>query len=352
MIEKSFYYSIHKKNYFLLNKKMIKIFLCLILVISFSFQQSTFPNIGYLGSGYDVVFGNPHSTDSSGGIDPGFRSSVFELSNYSLGLLTPDQKYKVPNGVTAETCTMCSLSFETDYISDMKTYVSNLQTDIAIPNINFWVISFSASVDYKSMYKYIYSYSDKYTSTNASCCVYMASIQIYNSPTLSQDFINGVQQLPSNGNQNAYFDFIEEFGTHVVTEMSMGSRWGEMSRFTKTSWSQMSSTNFDIKVAASYSAMIKAGVSVLVDSQKKMAETFEHYSSEQKIFETGKIIPNNLDVKTWMQNSAENPMPLKIRLHSLDYFLQKKFFPNDANINQKKNKFNSKFSWLLSIFTL
>jgi hypothetical protein len=57
-------------------------------------QPMPMPNIDKLGSGYDILFANPHAI---GSIDPGFRDSVYDLSVYS-GKLTPDQRFAVPDG--------------------------------------------------------------------------------------------------------------------------------------------------------------------------------------------------------------------------------------------------------------
>ena len=38
-------------------------------------------NVGYLGAGYDIVFGNPHTSLNL--FDPGFRQKIYDLTNYS-----------------------------------------------------------------------------------------------------------------------------------------------------------------------------------------------------------------------------------------------------------------------------
>lgn len=115
----------------------------------------------------------------------------------------------------------------------------------------------------------------------------------------------------------------------------MGSRWGLISRFSNISWYQMSSSNFDIKLGATFSAMFKAGVPI-TDFQKKYEEFFLKYSSEQLIFETGESFPENLNESIWVEQSKKNPMPLKITLKSLDNLLNTNFFPKDIHIEQKR----------------
>ena len=58
----------------------------------------TMPNIGFLLSGYDVMFGNPLPTLAWGVLtsDPGFRLPIFS-SDFSKGQMTQDIQYVVPN---------------------------------------------------------------------------------------------------------------------------------------------------------------------------------------------------------------------------------------------------------------
>ena len=128
----------------------------LIIYISFSLEQAIFPNIGYLGSGYDIIYGNPHSALVTEGPDPGFRSLIFQFNNYTSK--TPDGKYKIPNSVNAENCNKCSLTFDTSFITGEESYFTSLLKDISVDNEVIWKFSFSASEDYKR----IYEFSTKY----------------------------------------------------------------------------------------------------------------------------------------------------------------------------------------------
>ena len=106
----------------------------------------TFPNVGYLGAGYDVMYGNPQSP---GRVDPAFRSCVFNLTVYA-GDLTPDQRYQVPVGTEVANCTACSLSFGSTQISSAYDYSQSLEVDVS-GDLGGWGAKFSASVDYKSV---------------------------------------------------------------------------------------------------------------------------------------------------------------------------------------------------------
>jgi hypothetical protein len=65
--------------------------------------QKTLVNVDFLGLGYDVIFGNPHSD----GNDPGFRQQIMSLS-YDQRQLSAHGKWFVPDGTHALRTLMCS----------------------------------------------------------------------------------------------------------------------------------------------------------------------------------------------------------------------------------------------------
>ena len=83
-------------------------------------NNDTFPRIGYLGMGYDIVYGNPHALGSN---DPGFRQPIFDTSNYSLGHTSSDIQYCLPNGIDAEPCNSCSLDWTYQTISGIYMFI-------------------------------------------------------------------------------------------------------------------------------------------------------------------------------------------------------------------------------------
>ena len=90
-------------------------------------SNNTFPRIGYLGMGYDLVYGNPHALGSN---DPGFRQNVFDTSNYSLGHTSSDIQYCLPNGVDAEPCNSCSLDWSYQSISGISLHLCHITSYI------------------------------------------------------------------------------------------------------------------------------------------------------------------------------------------------------------------------------
>ncbi len=86
----------------------------------------TFPNIGYLGRGYDIFYGNPSNTVS--GTDPGFRMQVL---NFVYGTeTTPDRRYRVPDGIEVLPAESCSISFTSSIIQTSSEYVKKLSYSV------------------------------------------------------------------------------------------------------------------------------------------------------------------------------------------------------------------------------
>src|SRR5689334_21441536 len=77
-----------------------------------------FPNIQFLGSGYDLILGDPHATSQT---DPGFRQFVFNLTIYN-GQTTPDHLYYLPLGVEATKSISCALNFQAETIGSAYGY--------------------------------------------------------------------------------------------------------------------------------------------------------------------------------------------------------------------------------------
>jgi len=70
------------------------------------YGDKIFPNIDYLSSGYNIIFGDPRS---SRGVDPGFGTNMlFDFSEYTLN---GDKIYSVPKGVRILSKASCEYSY-------------------------------------------------------------------------------------------------------------------------------------------------------------------------------------------------------------------------------------------------
>lgn len=127
-------------------------------------------NIGYLGSGYDFMFGNPHAL---GTVDPGFRDSLIDY--VYMGQKTADDEYVIPNGINIRRCDACRLDWETNEVFGMNSYEHSLIDD-ATSIFKFLGFFSKASKDYSQVEKETTQFQRVVTESKASCLVYCADL--------------------------------------------------------------------------------------------------------------------------------------------------------------------------------
>lgn len=87
-----------------------------------------FPNIDYLGRGYDLRAGNPRPTTAGG--DPGFRQAVFQLEyDWQHPIVTADKAYELPVGVKASETISCAQVFSARAASSAREFLRALHSD-------------------------------------------------------------------------------------------------------------------------------------------------------------------------------------------------------------------------------
>lgn len=214
------------------------------------------PNIGYVLDGYDIYFGNPARTGVSGSVpDPGFKHQPIFEASYSEGNVTPDGRFKIPDGMDVISCGGdCSMQFTSKSMSGLQSYTSSLDVKASVEGSG-WGAKFSASVDYRHVESSTKSSKSLFTHSEISCCAYTASILEYSPPAFSKNFLAGVKTLKTQYDQKMYRKFIDTFGTHYVKIANMGATYGQQSEVSSSAWKQMEENGVNIKVSAGYSGI-------------------------------------------------------------------------------------------------
>jgi hypothetical protein len=177
----------------------------------------------YLMRGYNLFWGNPAPTDRT--TDPGFVHHVFQ-DTYTNENTDATGRWQIPDGVDFTSCEgSCTMKTTVKVFDSLNSYVKNLRSMVHF-DVSGFDSSFGASVDFARVNNGFSEEDKMYTDCKASCCSYTASIQRYNSPRLSTNFINGVRSLPTTYDQDAYFKFVDDFGTHYVGRAVMGGVFG------------------------------------------------------------------------------------------------------------------------------
>ena len=292
-----------------------------------------FPNIGYVGSTYNIFKGNPRST---AGLDPGFTLRNIAQFFYDYNSTTADGRYSIPDNVYATTSSTCSFDFSSETHDSISSYYNSLKVDVRA-NFGGYGASFSASADYKEVHENSESHEYRYVSSHAICEAYIASVQV-NETTLNPAFKKAVESLPSEPSTlEDYMDFIQHWGTHAVVSLTMGGRYGVQSSVTNDDYATMKSTGLDIKVAAKYSGVVSLNANAATSIQKKQAKKFESHRTDYQIYQIGGKPPLSETLSTfeWARTVKNNPLPLLYSLLPLTYYLRLQFIPDDKDILKK-----------------
>ena len=293
-----------------------------------------YPNIGYLGSCYDIFKGNPLTTR---GLDPGFLDHGIYLFTYNQGLTTADGRYSIPDHTTVNDAQSCSFSFSSRVNKDTASYMDSLKIHVDA-SFKGWAASFSASADYQEVHQSTQSRQTVYVSSQAQCQAYGASIDY---ATFTDDFVNAIRYLPevlNSSTKHDYLTFIQQYGTHIVTALKMGGRFGVRSEFATSNYSGLYSHNINVKATAGYSGSVDVSASLATDAQKKDAKIFNDVRRNYKMFQIGGHPP--VDEKQtafeWAQSVKDNPLPLSYSLTELSNFVTSLYFPHTMKINEKQ----------------
>ena len=199
-----------------------------------------FPNIGYVGSTYNIFKGNPRSTT---GLDPGFTLRNLCQFSYQHNRETADGRYSIPDNTRATSSSTCSFDFTSETTDSISSYYNSLKVDVSA-DFGGWGASFSASADYKEVHENSASHEYRYVSSHATCQAYIVSVEIEDK-TFNSAFKIAVQNLPSESTTlEDYVDFIQHWGTHVVTTLTMGGRYGVQSSITNNDYIHLYGINW------------------------------------------------------------------------------------------------------------
>ena len=294
-----------------------------------------FPNIGYVGSTYNIFKGNPRSTK---GLDPGFTLRNLCKLSYTKNLTTADGLYSIPDNTQATNSSACSFDFSSETTDSISSYYNSLKVDVSA-DFSGWGASFSANADYKEVHENSVSHEYKYISSHATCQAYVASVQV-NAASFDIAFKIAVYALPPETTTLVdYINFIQHWGTHAVISLTMGGRYGIQSSVTNEKYTFLSATGLDINAAAKYSGVVSLNANVGTSIQKKQAKEFEDHRTDYQIYQIGGKPPLNETTSTfeWAQAVKNNPLPLLYTLLPLADYFTSQYFPNDKDTSIKQS---------------
>jgi len=177
------------------------------------------------------------------------------------------------------------------------------------------IARFSASSDYNEFFERMSQSKERLVSSTAECVVYDAAMDLYAKPPVTSDFSLAIKQLPAlYGDGEAFFDFLDNFGTHTVQKAKMGSRYGFNSYFREMSWTNVERYHTSVTHAASvfgfYHATGQSNTSTEVNIFKENMDGFKEIS-------LGVKPPLFGDAKAWAAQVVREPMPISYELTTI-----------------------------------
>jgi len=327
-------------------------------------------NIGYALVGYDLVKGNPLDTSGLVKIDLGFRNAIFAPEEY---VLMVDQEYYAPANLNVLECQGCNMHATSRVLESMGDYVASLTSKVQARARHTGVTSgaFSASHDFQQTSHLMNQEHETSTESEISCCVYQAELQSYDLPPYSRNFEIAVQRLkdaadtetalrklteetatddgeeaPVTLEEEAVFAeeavtedeateepptllvgtlleeierFVQEFGTHYVKKVTMGSLYGEQIFITQEQRREMNNQNIDIRAAAEVSVATSSGAGGFgLNSNVQEAQEFLGRTSRKSVYARGAKPVGGGDIDLWLAYSSDNPVPTYVEVEPIE----------------------------------
>eukprot|EP00057_Strongylocentrotus_purpuratus_P009486 XP_011663960.1 PREDICTED: uncharacterized protein LOC580197 [Strongylocentrotus purpuratus] len=224
------------------------------------FAQLPLPSgVAFLGIGYNIIEGNPEGGDmATGGVDPGLlvSRSIFVMT-YEEGKITSDEKYMIPDEVKYVLRDSSYTSSSATTFHSTSSYAEKLssQVDVGGGYSNLFAsVEFAASSRYQEIEARTdsqgYIYYANQTVSNMGNARYMTELAGPDKYTLNNGFVSTVCRLPTAYAEDDYMTFLDTWGTHVVTEVDLGTREGNNYEEQRTEFVSYASSNVGSSVSS------------------------------------------------------------------------------------------------------
>jgi len=288
------------------------------------------PGLRFLGIGYNVFKGNPFAR----GIDPGFQ---YEKEILSIEYDSPPQiasdnsKFAVPKGISVNTgFKACTNDFQTREITGMNNFQEEFDVNVELSGTAFGARA-SASAGYKEMQQKLSTNGKMYSQSMVECSVFSASFDVASAsvPSVQSNFANAVDALPSRegaGTDEAFRNFLDNWGTHVVHTLILGGRYGVLFEMDRASYAELKGDgltgSFGVGIE---SGLFGGGIKLSAGTQRQTGEKIINKVSSFSSFNIGGIF--NSDKNVWAQTLKKNAGPIKIKLEPIHTFIASKWLP-------------------------
>ena len=172
--------------------------------------------------GYNIYQANPNPTFTT--YDPGFTfTSIIDLE-YNNEKTSSDGTYLIPDILDAIKSTVCSYDASTQTINGQSSYYSTLTSSVSFDYGDETLGGFSSSEDWDRVSAY--TTEDDYVvfSSSAKCALYTVTLNEYQKLNFTSNFLTAMYALmdADENDENSFYNFFDNFGTHYFTEQVLG----------------------------------------------------------------------------------------------------------------------------------
>ncbi|GGJ46903.1 MACPF domain-containing protein [Deinococcus roseus] len=297
----------------------------------------TFPNIAFLGRGYDLLLTDPLDYASGGS-----RATVIALQykNDNVQLVAndhfrfPDSTQNNPDPGGTTSLTFQQMFRQSDYQSQ---FGETATISGGIPLIAKFSLSESYSQSFSQ--KSSLQSSTLYTWREVRLVTVNFTPALDDPPplVLDTDFANAVENLSSSSASDpTYQEFIQQFGTHYTTSVSFGGRAYQYTVVEASTFSSMIAQSIDVQAGASGAFDIFTGSA----SGSYNQQNTQSYQSATESSTTLKNFSGGSPFDSWdnwVSSVGGQPVPIALTLAPLSDLLNGTNFPNDPDIATRQS---------------
>ncbi|XP_071954205.1 uncharacterized protein [Antedon mediterranea] len=221
--------------------------------------------VNYVGIGYNLLHGNPDGSPNTAQQDPGLRGT------YRVFNLTNKNNKPLPDQISYIKSLSCINTTQQRMFSNEYSYAKKFDLDVT-----FSVYS-KASSNFESQ-SYV-------TFENVSYCYkgearYKLELAGTDKYPLTKSFVTTVNELPTKYSMHnpSYMEFLETFGTHVVTNVFLGTKKEHRYYWTGSEFASFVTKNYATSSSLSagykgYSASIEVETSSMTQKMSKQVSS-------------------------------------------------------------------------------
>merc|ERR1712176_1022405 len=199
-------------------------------------------------------------------------------------------------------------------------------------------LAFAFSDDYRHVSVEASHNQSVFWQIQSVCSLYKLGVHLYDHPEIDPDFTIGAKYLPLEYDEDMYMMFLNEFGTHVANELTLGGRWGWQMEFKFQEWESLldnsKSWGIGIDAAIALAGQVHAGFHIHNSHSDKFVKEVTKTISRNSTFNTGGHFTP--DAHEWNLSVSDNPMPVYMTLQPIQALFTELYLPDVEDLDKKR----------------